>query len=183
MSCVFYVLIFGTAQNLRDTGWESLEIGWWVFCTPEKSRLRWCSLTCIKQSRICPSEFCYGRLFSRCACSQGFSSSLHLFSAITIVFRCLSLRGSLVFRHIKQPHPRYSFSSLTASRKMHWFGTLVNGFMWLFGQKYLSTLREKKKIYWNQNQNQVFCQVGCHWTKSLPGILVHNDKHSSRSRK
>lgn len=118
---------------------------WWVFCTPEKSRLRWCSLTCIKQSRICPSEFCYGRLFSRCACSQGFSSSLHLFSAITIVFRCLSLRGSLVFRHIKQPHPRYSFSSLTASRKMHWFGTLVNGFMWLFGQKYLSTLREKKK--------------------------------------
>lgn len=149
MSCVFYVLIFGTAQNLRDTGWESLEIGWWVFCTPEKSRLRWCSLTCIKQSRICPSEFCYGRLFSRCACSQGFSSSLHLFSAITIVFRCLSLRGSLVFRHIKQPHPRYSFSSLTASRKMpHWLMVLCDCLVkniWVLWEKKKNILKSEPK--------------------------------------
>ena len=141
MSCVFYVLIFLQlricliqAQNL----YRSVD----GFFAQQRSRgCGGASLTCIKQSRICPSEFCYGRLFSRCACSQGLSSSLRLFSAVTMVFRCLSLRGSLVCTHIKQPHPCYSFSSLTVSRKMpQWLMVLCDYLV-----KNISVLREKKK--------------------------------------
>lgn len=168
MSCVFYVLIFGTAQNLMGfLHTREVEV---AVVLPDLHKTK---------QNLSLRILLWTSVFKMCM----LSGLLKLSTFVFCYNNCFSLfipEGIFGVQTHKAAPPSLLIFLVDSIEKN---ATLVNGFMWLFGQKYLSTLREKKKKYWNQNQNQVFCQVGCHWTKSLPGILVHNDKHSSRSRK
>lgn len=85
MFLMFLLLVQLSVCLMQDQSTQSYShLVWWVFRSPQKSRLWWCSLTCIKQSKICPSEFWCDCLLSRCAClmlpsSQGFPSTPHCF--------------------------------------------------------------------------------------------------------